>query len=91
MCGIEQIIRSCIIYRSKPFAFKNAPKYLCYIQFRRVRRKVEQEESSTFPYLSEFFDFPIPMNRGIVQNYHGFLLDCKGHGIKIFYDLVSID
>ena len=65
--GIEKHVRSYIILRSYPLAFKNTPKCFRNIQLRRVWRQEKEKKSSFLPYWAEFFYLLVSVYGSIVK------------------------
>ena len=86
--GIKKHVRSYVILRPNPFTFEYPPKRFSNVQLRRVRWQVEKEESSSFPYRSEFFYFLVSVNRGIIKDDESTHFQIERHPVKETDDLV---
>ena len=58
--------------------------------FRRIRWKIEKEYPSLLPNFSQFFYFPISVDRSIVQDNNRFLRYLERKSIKIIHYLVGV-
>ena len=86
--GIEKHVCTYIVLRSDPFSLQDSPKRFCNVQMWRIRRQEEKEESSLFPYRTEFLNPSVAVYRGIVKHDKGLPANMEGEVIKKADDFV---
>lgn len=91
ICGVEQRVCRDIIRRSEPFALKYAPQGFGNVQMRTIRRKEEEEQSSFFPYWSEFPEKLSTMNARVVKDDESIFLDAERKPVKEVRDFIGCD
>ena len=80
--SIKERVSIYIVLRSYPFPLKNSPKCIGNVQMRRVWRKKEDEKSSLFPNIPEFFNPSVAINGCIVKYHKGVLADGERKIVK---------
>lgn len=79
---IEEVVRTCVVLRSDPFAFQNSPQRLCNIQMRGIWWKKENVKSPVFPYRSELLNPSVSMYSSIVKHDECLLVYSEGELIE---------
>lgn len=82
VCGIEEVVCTCIIPWPNPFAFHHSPECFGNVQMRGIRRKEEKEKAPSLPdssYLPHLF---VPMHSCVIKNHKCVLADLEGEIIK---------
>ncbi len=90
VCGIEERVRRGITLWSEPLSFHYSPKGFDYVQVRRIRRDVEKEESSLFPYRAHLPNFCIPVHAGIVKDDKSLFVNPEGILLEKINNLLSV-
>lgn len=85
---IEKGICGAIIRRSEPFALEDSPQSLSDIKMRTVRRKKEKEQTTLFPYLTEFPHEIASVDACIVKDNKSVFTDTERKSVKKVSNLV---
>lgn len=82
VCSVKQGICGAIIHRPDPFALKDSPQCLSYIQMWAVWRKKEEEQTAFLPYGTQFFHELTSVHAGIVKHHECILVDAQRKSVK---------